>query len=1117
MESEKRLYAGILASYHADLLVVPFQVQGYGFDRVERAVMSADLAFAIGSTGQYTIADPFLVARALGEGMRRFDPEAVEALAKAVGAKKIVVAYVGHDDRHSLTLTIQVRDPLSPAAQARQKPWQQDWRNIAFTNERTPFVVFHDLLPEILRSLPLKLGAPARAAATPSAANLSTVSGTPLEIVTSAKRLPPAMLFTLLGALSSFDDDELSRERLFEKALLASMWTVAPTARDRLLQAYALMNLQRRPQALALLSAMQSPSATTLRNVLNGELPAARQSIGGVKDPFEQMLLQILVRDLESQYQRKNQIDLSAAPQVFGRAYPAWEQLVTMRAKQLDGWYAPEAIEILQVLDSSFPVPGMGMEWLTSGMAVARGELPDDIDMDLAIARQIRKAAAGLEAPKCCSAGRPEATRWDLLWLFEGVAESRILSALTIERRNRGLPKVSLDALSRLDPLFNGHPRLSMEKARAAGELYQDSRDDERANWRELANRNGSLAAYWAQGQTRFGMYGLVSLGIPSEKSQLMADAYSHDYPCKPYWPVWYFDVQMLNPQRAAQFMVEALPFSTFDINPVWRLSALVSPGEYRSIVAGLGSRFKGNPQRDALFGPADASAPRDPLAQLRAAIAEDPEVWENYYTLANAIITSGGAYEDASKVMLGYPEFHVENPTQPVSVGGHATDAASLLYWQGYPDLATPFFQIAADLRTGSEGNMRSAIRLDVLANRYDAAVEGLMRRAIRYPTAHTYGEYLSYLHAFGMSEQAWAGFAEVMADFELPLVWQSAMVGHRRAGADERTIRAWLKRPEIRAARFKTQQFAPYYAVLWNSTERMPPADLGALVEELEGAPVAHIDSDGISLLRPHRLDPTGSEIVRPSPFRVAKSPRLAEGTAVKSDLAYFADAYATLRRGDYPAAVTKFMAMGDRYPLEGGPALSYFAYAAAKTGDAVGLMKYIEQLPFHDFDYWLAGAFFAGAHKEANGAQWTLGMAFRARTQTRERVVMVDYQYAQACEWLYQDTGDARFLKMLLGWARTYQRLQPSYAWPYAMQYTYEKPGDERIRALAFTQYLDPASPRIKDASKADLDRARAWFKDHNPFRISDSTNQTRSAMHGSTSDQVVQACAAGSPCF
>jgi hypothetical protein len=35
-------------------------------------------------------------------------------------------------------------------------------------------------------------------------------------------------------------------------------------------------------------------------------------------------------------------------------------------------------------------------------------------------------------------------------------------------------------------------------------------------------------------------------------------------------------------------------------------------------------------------------------------------------------------------------------------------------------------------------------------------------------------------------------------------------------------------LLRPEIRTAKFQNRTFAPYYAVLWNSTDRMPAYDL-------------------------------------------------------------------------------------------------------------------------------------------------------------------------------------------------------------------------------------------------------------------------------------------------
>jgi hypothetical protein len=1102
MESEKRLYASVLASHHVDVLVVPFQVQWYGFDRAERALLSADLAYAIGGSGQYSVADPFLVSRALGEGMRSFDPEAIEALASSLGAKKIVLAYVGHDGAHGLYLTIQVRDPLPASGSVARPAWQKDWKKIAFTDERTPFVVFHDMLPDITRSLPLGIPRESRDGKAASSAKVSTVNATPLEsVMTDAARLPPAMLLSVFGALSAMDDDNLSRERLFEKALLASLRAPAAGDRGRFLEAYALLNLQRRPGALTRLSGLQTPAAATLRNVLNGDLPEARRSLGGVKDPFERLLLQVQVRDLEDQYGRKHQVELTAATEVFGKSYPAWEGLLAMRARQLDGWYAAEPLQVMQLVDESFPVRGMGVQALTSGMAVARGELPDDADMDVAIARQLRKAATTLDAPRCCASSRPMVTRWDLFWLIEGLAEARILSAIEIERSNRGLPKVALDQLNRLEAYFNGHPRLSAKKGLAYEDLYQDSRDDVRANWRELAHRDASLAAYWAQGQTQLGESALGMMGIPSEHTRFMTDAYSHDYPNKPYWPVWYFDVQMLNPVRATQFMVEALAFSTHELTPVWRLSAFLSPSEYRATINALGSRFKGNPRRAELWGSAEAAdpgKPHDPVAQLRAAIAEDPEVWDNYAKLATAIIWTGGKYEEVSKAALAYPEFQVKEPEQPVAVANEATDIASLLYWQGQPDLAKPLFQIAADLDTGSEGSMRSAVRLDVLANHYESAVERMMRRAIRYPTSYSQGEYLSYLHAFGMSEEAWAGFAEVMADYDSPFVWESALVGHHRAGASEQTVRAWLRRPEIRAARFKAKQFAPYYAVLWNSTDRVPPADLGALVEELEGAPVAHIDTDGVSLLRPHRLDATGFEFAGPSPFRAAKSPHLPPGTAVKSELAYFADAYASLRRGDYQAAVNKFTAMTDRYPMEEGQAtLSYFAYAAAKTGDTMGLAHYIQHLPVRDFDYLLAAAYSMGVHKDVQGAQHALSLAFRVKPLDDERPVMPDYQYAEACEWLYQETGDARFVTMLLDWVRVYQRLQPAYAWAYAMQYTYEKPGEARMRALAFTQYLDPASPRIANAPKADLKRAQAWFKDHNPFKLSEHDDEPRSA--------------------
>ena len=294
---------------------------------------------------------------------------------------------------------------------------------------------------------------------------------------------------------------------------------------------------------------------------------------------------------------------------------------------------------------------------------------------------------------------------------------------------------------------------------------------------------------------------------------------------------------------------------------------------------------------------------------------------------------------------------------------------------------------------------------------------------------------------------------------------------------------------RPEIRDAQFHTFRFAPYYAVLWYATERTPPADLGKFVEQLEGPPVAKIDVDGSTLLVPSDQQEGFFQAVRPSPFRAGKSPKLPQDTPVKSDLAYFADGYAALRRGDYDTAVGRFIAMADRYPVE-GYVLGYFAYAAAKSGDKEHLEAYIDSRKGpRDFDSWLAKAFFAGARGDVKTALAALQSAFRVRPSTEYRPVLTAYEYAQACEWLLKDTGDSRFKAALLDWVKKYEVIQPTHAWAYAIEYAYEKPGPERLRALALARYLDPRSDRIRSASKDELNQAQSWLRDHDPFRVPD----------------------------
>src|SRR5262245_43427721 len=104
LAAERTQYRQALTRSKPTVLVVPTQVQGFGFDRVERALMTADFARAL--SPDYRVADTALTSRALGETSRRIAD--APALAARLGATKLIETYAGHDNAGSMLLTIRV-------------------------------------------------------------------------------------------------------------------------------------------------------------------------------------------------------------------------------------------------------------------------------------------------------------------------------------------------------------------------------------------------------------------------------------------------------------------------------------------------------------------------------------------------------------------------------------------------------------------------------------------------------------------------------------------------------------------------------------------------------------------------------------------------------------------------------------------------------------------------------------------------------------------------------------------------------------------------------------------------------------------------------------------------
>jgi hypothetical protein len=1080
LNAEMVSYANVVARKQSDILIAPFQTQGFGLDRIERSLMTDDLAYELAS--KYKIADPVLVARALGEGARRIDESSILALAARIKARKIIVPFVGHDGDYTMTVSLRVLD-LERGTTKIISTSEKDWRAVKFTDDSPPFQVFHSMLPKITQALDLPVDPRGKAVVRPTVPKAAALPVEPIEQL-SQGGFPASRALLLLGALASADA-EMPRERLLERAYAVSVRYDVPSNDATFVQAYALLGLRHRPAALAMLKDSSRPDSVALRALLNGDLPAARHAFEEITDSYVRLLLAVAVEDLRRTYGNPTAVDPDAAASLFGPAQKHWAPFVVLRLSDQDPWSAPPAAVIKALLDRAFPLRGFDLDSVAQRDQMLHGEDdPSEVTVDIANARHIRRLAEELATS---DAQGSKVTQWDALWLFEDLAVSRLLKELHRVGVMQGRVAAAVRMLDEYDPFFSGDPDLAAVRAKYASGLEKKAGDDERAGWTAIAARSGLLVTYNSPGQNLAAVAGLRSFDAAEPlAANVFWDAYERDFPARDYWPLVYVGPAVGIQDAFNLYQATARQRLAYNSSNAYEI---VLPEGFDVERSDLPARFVGAPGIEKFMAnlkPHSRDQP-DNFEDLRRRIAANPELWPNYNELGRALIKRNSDYAGAAKVFDSYPGFHTATAEDSVALSNLAYNVASIFYIHGQVDLSKPFLEISAKLQTGSNAGMTCETRLQVLAGDFTSAMQSTLERAQRYQDMYAWRDFLSLLHVTGSSEEAWKGFSQLESASELPIVWESARVGHQLAGATEADVRRWLNRPENRNARFRDALFAPWFAIAWNAVERMPPIDLPQLVRQLSGPSGLYVGEDG-EFLRFHDTNVRGLQ--GPS-ILVRTMHKLPAGTAVESDLVYFAEGYTQLRHGNWKNAMDSFVGMMDRYEIDSGTdsfVLPYMAMAAAKTGDQFGLERAID--PSRDgrpmnFHRWLAKAILAGGRKDVETAAQALRKALDERPVSTNEPILTEYQYAEVCEWLYRETRDAGFMESLLQWVRSEQQIHPASAWPYAMEYAYTISGDMHRRALAMTLFLDPRSERIKAAPAHEKSEAKDWLQKNNPF--------------------------------
>jgi hypothetical protein len=1094
--NEAKIYAHLLATRKFDVLVVPFQVQEYGLDRPTRSLMTAELSRAVGRAQSSPMPDPYLVQKALGDGARRFKPELVMDLATRIGAKRIVWSYVGHARDGKMTITVKDQRWKGRDAQPRVDPGViRNYEELPLSDAHPAIEVYQALLPQVLKDLGYEA-----ASSTPQQVESSftdtALPATPFGLTGGeANPARDAYYLQLLGALTP-RRAERERERLFEKSLLAIEHMTPSSPQYRALKARAYLYLGLRPAALKVLGEPATAEEKALRAALNGNLPELNALIAQEAQLVPRLLELLEANVIAADYQVVTQKDSAAKAASLELPGEFWPALATRAFTDWDPWTQQENILLKYMLDRELPVAGYTAEGIIRGAAAIGDVTKVQTSANLSVLEHAHRLLASDAAKWCCSMPVDRPTARDYLNFMQATATDNLMRRANFFTLVQGSPESALEFLARIQSVYDGFPEFALERAKAEFAQARQTEGLAREGQSRAAYLDALNAVYWSNGQTRVAADAeQLATALGRQDFGFVDSWYASDFPFRPFFPNWERggDLQfMLRNARAA------LKSSVSDFGPVRDLAGLLArgrgkPREIDAIIDSARDRFAGCPERDAFLAERSLKKGDFSAAEMhyREGIKDAPANWLSYDGLGTVLFRQGKTRE-AARAFMSYPGFRKDSGDNPVALSNYAFEAGSHFYWSGDFELAKPLYRMAADLKTGSGGSLTSEIRLHLLDGDYRGALQSSLVRARRYGSPQGYRDYLGMLHAMGQSDAAWSAFEALVPQLRASQLWETALVGHRIERKSEADIVAWIRQRglgEIGAAR----DHAALYLARAGITDRMPSGTLAQSIDAFAWR-VWRLPQHQGTVVRVSRGGPY-PQVVGPKAWsRGSTLPNGVLETEVKepvtSDLAYFIGAYRALRLGNASGAVTIFKEVTTFYDLthpELRYLLPYYAFAAAKTGDAFAVESILDRIAPDErgFDYYLAKAVIAGLSGRTQDSLGLMKNALYRRPYTEERAVYPDYEYAETIEWLYRAAGRREYRELALDWVKKVERFTPWYAWPYAMQAELETNATQRRRAIAMAAYLDPGSERLAKISKAEVAKARRAFRDLNPF--------------------------------
>ncbi len=1079
LDSTAALSIATLSETPADILIVPFQTDKLAFDATTRSLLTLTTANAIVSRTNLSVADPLLVANALGAGRSAFTRQEIEALATKIGAKRILLANISHGNGRTYTLRAALFKKIAEDAR-KDNPESYSTQfvladslsraDISFSDENLPYNTYQSYRDELIEQLlDVKLTAITSAREAWSQLLLEDtvdafIQPEDTNLLSAARRLQ------LMAALHPITITERYGRQLYERSLVLLESIDESSPNHTLMQARAFLALNRRFEAVTLLESLPaSPARNSLFEYANGNIQKHEELLK-IEDPLLRLAAIIENQRLRYQYY------LNPEDANFGKGYPQlWAGLIS--AAYLDDhiWKGDSNHLIKTTLDHAYPIADLALPAVVQRQTIAGGEVNQQM-----IARYVLEHLDAIETSQAEDGLGPRPH--DFLDLTRSTLVEGIHDEIRLELAVRGRPDVAKQYINDYNDILAGQADFQFIQSQTLINLIDNHRvpTHQRDKYAKQATTLASHAVYQS-GVTspRAVLFKRHLHNSNGEFSRKMAWDFYHSG----RWP-YNWDrtgTEGAVPGQYRQCLKNTIhDFSCFRLQllKMWKHNEVAA----RRLIKENEHRFRGHKERlNFLYSQYKRTGDHEGVIKLEQELKNiGYSDWALLTRIAD-VARLDSRFKEATDIILQYPEFQNQKNSSAIQITGNSFNYGSHLYWAGAHESATKLYQIAASNRTGANSEMTAQARLATINRDYQQAAAVHLERIRRYQSANGMRDLIGLATLIGDGASG-LQLVEMLKDhLRTPHVWTGALIAHRANKNDREDLAQWAQKNIVDSRGAIDAKLALRFLFMAQTTDRTPTPDLAGFLDEKNTTGMRKID-----LFKRSGLEDS-VDWGYPDVDWSATTTHKIELTLEQPQIAA-ARAMHLLYAGEYTSAYNDLQMSG----LCGANIAEYLwvcAWSAATAGASGTMLPQLERYVARKsesndaftntqgllFDQRLALALLYGFNDRAEDAIKLLKLANADHRYTDHRNFFSRYLILEIGRILFKHSSDSRYSDLVLGLARRFTVIDPAASYNHSFIAELSSDRNERISSLAYLLKMDPESRSVNSADPSERESA------------------------------------------